>query len=66
MPEALLAEDFKSCKTLKQENASQERSKGILTKAWRKNQSTKFLWATPLIKIGLKNEKTEKSEKNDK
>jgi len=34
MPEALLAEGFKSCKTLKQENTPQVTSKWILTKAW--------------------------------
>jgi hypothetical protein len=32
----LAAEDFKSYKTLKQENTPQERTKGILNKAWRR------------------------------
>jgi hypothetical protein len=36
MSEALLAEGFKSCKTLKQENTPQVTSEGILNKAWRK------------------------------
>jgi len=30
-------------------------------KSMEENQLAKFPWATPLIKIGLKNEKTEKS-----
>jgi len=42
MPEALLAEGFKSCKTLKQENTPQVTSKGILTKALRKFKRKNF------------------------
>ena len=42
MPEASLAEDFKSCKTLKQESAPQETTKEILAKSMEEKQSTKF------------------------
>jgi len=42
MPEALLVEDFKSYKTLKQESTPQETSKEILAKSMEEKQSTKF------------------------
>jgi hypothetical protein len=41
-PKALLAEAFKSCKTLKQENTSQETAKGVLIKEWRKFNRQNF------------------------
>jgi len=42
MSEALLVEDFKSYKTLKQESIPQETSKEILAKNIEKMQSTKI------------------------
>jgi len=61
MPEALLAEDFKSYKTLKQESAPQETTKEILAKSMEEKQSTKFPRAMPLSSIGQKMRSTEAS-----
>ena len=61
MPEALLAEGFKSCKTVKQENTSQETSKWILIKAQGNSIDKISERVMPSINIDLKNEKMETS-----
>ena len=61
MPEVLLAEGFKSCKTLKQENTPQETSKDS-HKNMKEIHSTKFPWAIPK-QYWSKNEKNGEIEK---
>ena len=57
------AEDFKSCKTLKQENTPQETTKGILTKHGKKSVDNSLGYA--IKKLGQKM-RMEKLIKNDK